>query len=225
MFTFVFIFMPNTKVKFTSGLLAGIIVGTVFQLIQLIYFTLQIGVSKYSAIYGSFAALPLFLIWLKTSWIVILFGGELSFAYQNVETYEFEHDSLTVSHSHKRKLSLLITHLLVRNFCRGEKPLTAAETAHKLEMPIRLVRQILSELVEAKVICEVNGEKVPEAGFHPSRDVEDITIKFVLDSLEHRGSDKVPVINSNELEKITNCLNNFGSLIENSPDNVSLKSI
>ncbi|MHC4690816.1 MAG: YihY/virulence factor BrkB family protein, partial [Planctomycetota bacterium] len=117
-FTFIFIFMPNTKVKFKSGLLAGIVVGTVFQIVQWAYFTLQIGVSKYSAIYGSFAALPLFLFWLQTSWLVILFGGELCFAHQNVETYEFEHDSLSVSYSHKKKLSLLITQLLVDHFCK-----------------------------------------------------------------------------------------------------------
>ncbi|MHC4266489.1 MAG: YhjD/YihY/BrkB family envelope integrity protein, partial [Planctomycetota bacterium] len=210
---------------FKSGLLAGIVVGTVFQIVQWAYFTLQIGVSKYSAIYGSFAALPLFLFWLQTSWLVILFGGELSFAYQNVETYEFEHDSLSVSYSHKKKLSLLITQLLVNHFCKGQPPLTAQDISHQLEIPIRLVRQILSELVDAKVISEVNHSKGNEAGYHPARDVNDITIKYVMDSLEHRGSDKVPVVKSNELEKITNCLNNFGSLIEGSPDNVSLKNI
>jgi membrane protein len=224
-FTFIFIFMPNTKVKFTSGLIAGIVIGTAFQIVQWIYFTLQIGVSKYSAIYGSFAALPLFLIWLKTSWLVILFGGELSFAHQTVETYEFEQDSLFVSYSHKRKLSLLITQVLVQNFCKGEEPLTATNISHKLEIPIRLVRQILSELVDAKVISEVNHSKGKEAGYHPARDVNDITIKYVIDALEHIGSDNVPVIKSNELEKITNCLNNFGNLIENSPDNVSLKNV
>jgi membrane protein len=225
MFTFVFIFMPNTKVKFTSGMIAGIIVGTIFQIVQWIYFTMQIGVSKYSAIYGSFAALPLFLIWLKTSWLVILFGGELSFAYQNVETYEFEHDSLTVSHSHKKKLSLLITQLLVKHFCEGQQPLTAQDISHQLEIPIRLVRQILSELVDAKVISEVNHTKEQEEAYHPARDVNDLTIKYVLDSLEHRGSDKVPVIKSNELEKITNSLNSFDNLIGTSPDNISLKNI
>ncbi|MHC4758136.1 MAG: YihY/virulence factor BrkB family protein [Planctomycetota bacterium] len=224
-FSFVFIFMPNTKVKLKSGIIAGVIAGTIFQIVQLIYFAFQIGVSKYSPVYAGFAALPVFLIWLQISWVIVLFGAELSFAHQNVETYEFEHDSLLISYSHKKKLSLLITHLVVSNFCKGEKPLTAEETAHKLEMPIRLVREILSELVEAKVICEVNGEKVPEAGYHPARDVEDITIKFVMDSLEHRGSEKVPVIQSNEFEKITNSLNSFDNLIGSSPDNLSLKNI
>jgi len=224
-FTFIFIFMPNTKVKFISGLIAGIVVGTCFQIVQWIYFSLQIGLSKYSAIYGSFAALPLFLFWLQTSWLVILFGGELSFAHQNVETYEFEQDSLSVSYSHKKKLSLLITQLLVNHFCKGQPPLTAADISNQLEIPIRLVRQILSELVDAKIISEVNHSKGKEAGYLPARDVSDITIKYVTDSLEQRGSDKVPVIKSNELEKITNCLNNFGTLIENSPDNISLKNI
>ena len=103
-FTFIFIFIPNTKVKLKSALIAGIIAGTIFQLTQWVYIVFQIGVAKYGAIYGSFAALPLFLFWLQISWLIVLFGAELSFAHQNVETYEFEKDCLSVSLSFKKLL-------------------------------------------------------------------------------------------------------------------------
>ncbi|NIS74529.1 MAG: YihY family inner membrane protein, partial [Deltaproteobacteria bacterium] len=76
LFTFVYVFMPNTKVNFRSGLIAGITAGALYQIFQIGYIKLQIGVAKYNAIYGSFAALPLFLIWLQVSWIIILSGGE-----------------------------------------------------------------------------------------------------------------------------------------------------
>ncbi|MDP2604813.1 MAG: YihY/virulence factor BrkB family protein [Deltaproteobacteria bacterium] len=93
-FTFVYVFMPNTKVNFKAGLWAGIFAGTVYQVAQYAYIEFQVGVSKYGAIYGSFAALPLFLVWLQVSWLIVLFGAEVSFAHQNVETYEFEPDCL-----------------------------------------------------------------------------------------------------------------------------------
>jgi membrane protein len=122
LFTFCYIFMPNTKVRFSAGLLGGIVAGTVFQIVQWGYITFQIGVVRYNAIYGSFAVLPLFLVWLELSWLIVLFGAELSFAYQNVDTYEFEPDALQASHRIKTLLSLQITHHLIKNFATGAPP-------------------------------------------------------------------------------------------------------
>lgn len=224
-FTFVFIFMPNTKVKLKSGLLAGVVAGTIFQIVQWVYINFQIGVAKYSAIYGSFAALPLFLLWLQISWLVVLFGAELSFAHQNVETYEFEQDSLSISYSFKKLLSLLIAHLLVKNFCSGEQPWYAAKISHELDIPIRLVRQILYELVEAGVISEVKKKDDKDVAYQPARDLETLTVKYVVDSLEHRGNDTIPVTKSSEFDKLSDCLNKFGSAIGESPANIPLKNV
>ncbi len=225
MFTFVFIFMPNTKVRFRSGLLAGIVGGTIFQIVQWAYINFQIGVAKYGAIYGSFAALPLFLLWLQISWLVVLFGAELSFAHQNVETYEFEQDCRSVSHSYKRLLSLLVAHHLVQNFCNGEKPSGASQISQKLEIPIRLVREILYELAESGVVCEVKTESDKEAAYQPGRDVEALTVKYVIDALEKRGYSAIPVIKSAEVDKLSDCLDRFGKAVEESPANVPLKNI
>ena len=224
-FTFVFIFMPNTKVKFTSALLGGIVAGTIFQLVQWGYINFQIGVAKYGAIYGSFAALPLFLLWLQISWLVVLFGAEYSFAHQNVDTYEFEQDCLSVSHSFKKLLSLLIVHLLVKNFCRGESAWDSSAISQKLEIPIRLVRQILYELVESGVICEVSKEVDKNVAYQPASDVEKFTVKYVVDSLERHGNTAIPVVESNVLERLSGCLDSFGSTIESSPANMLLKEI
>jgi len=224
-FTFIFIFMPNTKVKFKSGLLAGVVAGTIFQITQWVYINFQIGAAKYGAIYGSFAALPLFLLWLQISWLVVLFGAELSFAYQNVETYEFEQDCLSVSHSFKRLLSLLMTNLLVKNFCKGEQPWDAPRISHTLDIPVRLVRQILYELVESGVLSEVKQEADKEAAYQPACDVEKLTVKYVIDSLEQRGNAAIPVVKSSEFDKLSDCLNEFGSAIEKSPANIPLKSL
>lgn len=224
-FTFIFIFMPNAKVKLKSGIFAGIVAGTIFQLTQGVYIGFQIGVARYGAIYGSFAALPLFLIWMQISWFIVLFGAELSFAHQNVDTYEFEQDCLSVSHSFKTLLSLLIAHLLVKNFCKAQKPLDDTEISRVLDIPIRLVRQILYELTESGIISEVRRNEEKDIAYQPACDVDQLTVKYIIDSLGSRGNTDIPVIMSTEMEKISDCLTTFGKTIESSPANVLLRNI
>lgn len=225
LFTFVYIFMPNTKVNFKSGILAGIVAGTIYQVVQWAYISLQIGVAKYGAIYGSFAALPLFLIWLQVSWLIVLFGAEISFAHQNVETYEFEPDCLRASYSFKKLLALRIVQLCVKNFSEGKRPWTATQISHALEIPIRLVHQILYELVNSGIISETKQEENKEVAYQPARDIEAFTVKNVIDMLEQRGSDNIPVAQSKELDRLSDCLKTFSDMIEKLPANVSLKDI
>jgi len=225
LFTFVYIFMPNTKVNFSSGALAGVIAGTIYQIFQLIYIAFQIGVAKYNAIYGSFAALPLFLIWLQLSWLIVLFGAEISFAHQNVDTYEFEPDSLKVSHSFKRLLSLEIVHFLVKDFAERGETWNEKQISHKLEIPIRLVRQIMYELVEAKIISQIRVDEDEAVAYQPARDPDTLTIRYVINALEEQGSDTIPVSQSEELNKLSASLKAFDDLIRNSPANMRLKDI
>lgn len=225
MFTFVFIFMPNTKVKLRSGFLGGVVAGTIFQMTQWIYINFQIGAAKYSAIYGSFAALPLFLLWLQISWLVVLFGAELAFAHQNVETYEFEQDCLSASYSFKKLLSLLVTHLLIKNFCKAEQPWGAEKISHTLEIPVRLVRQILFELVGSGILCEVRKDDDKDVAYQPAIDVGKVTVKYVVESLEQRGNSAIPVGKTSELDKLSECLNTFADDIEKSPANILLKDL
>jgi membrane protein len=225
LFTFIYIFMPNTKVNFRAGLLAGIVAGTTYQLGQWGYINFQIGVAKYNAIYGSFAALPLFLIWLQLSWLIVLFGAEISFAHQNVETYEYEADSLNVSYSFKKLLSLRITHLLIMNFCKGGHPLTITQISHSLDIPIRLARQILYELSESEIVSEIREGDDDEAAYQPAQCVDNLTAQYVIEALEKHGNDNIPVAGSEELERLSACLNEFHSIIEKSPANVPLKNL
>lgn len=225
LFVFLYVFMPNTKVHLTSGLLAGIIAGTMYVIFQKVYVAFQIGMSRYNAIYGSFAALPLFFVWLQFSWLIVLFGAEISFAHQNVDTYEFEQDCLTVSHSHKRLLALRIVHLLVQGFSKGEAPWTAGQISRGLEIPIRLIQQILSDLTEAGVIQEVCTDDNKSAAYQPARDPEDITLYSVVEALDTLGSDRIPVAPSDQLEKIEESLAAFRELVIRSPANRLLKEI
>ena len=225
LFTFVYMFMPNTKIKFASGIFAGIVAGTVYQIFQVVYISFQIGVAKYSAIYGSFAALPLFLVWLQLSWMIVLFGAELSFAHQNVETYEFEPDCSALSYGFKRLLTLRVAHLVVKDFSQGNKPLTAVQIANILEIPIRLVREILYELLRSGIVSEICDNEDTEPSYQPARNIDSLTIKYVIDRLERQGSDNIPVMKSKELEKLSGCLQAFDEVVEKSPANMRLKDM
>ncbi|MBU2498594.1 MAG: YihY family inner membrane protein [Proteobacteria bacterium] len=225
LFCFMYVFIPNTKINYRSGILGGIIAGTMYHLFQWGYINLQIGVAKYNAIYGSFAALPLFFLWLQISWLIVLFGAEISFAHQNVDTYEFEQECLTVSYSFKRLLVLRIAHLLVHRFTEGQRPIDARQISQKLEIPIRLVNQILFELVSAGIASEVRADQDKRVAYEPARDPDKMTIKYVIDALEQRGTDNIPVAETEELQTISESLKAFNELLEHSEANRLLKEI
>ena len=222
---YLYIFMPNTRVHVQSGIWAGLIAGIFYQVFQYAYIKSQIGVAGYNAIYGSFAALPLFLIWLHVSWLIVLMGAEIAFAYQNVETYEFEPDCLDVSSSFKRLVTLAVVHLLVQRFAEGKEPLEEEEISHQLEIPVRLARQVLYELVEARIVSPVNQYGETDLAYQPAKNPATLTIKEVLDGLERRGTDDIPIVRTDATEKISECLKTFGDLVEKSPGNMALVDI
>ncbi|MBW1721542.1 MAG: YihY family inner membrane protein [Deltaproteobacteria bacterium] len=225
LFTFLYMFIPNTRVHFKSGLLGGFVAGTMYVLFQNVYITFQVGVSRYNAIYGSFAALPLFFIWLQISWLIVLFGAEMTFAHQNVDTYEFEQDCLSVSHSFKKLLSLRIVNLLVHKFSEGSEPWSASQISQALDIPIRLVRQILYELTRSRIVSEVRVENDREMAYQPAKDPEGLTLYSVIAALEKAGTDNIPVLQSEELDKISKSLETFERLVEQSNANKPLKEI
>ena len=225
LFTVIYVLMPNTKVSLKAGLVAGIIAGTIFQIVQWGYISFQVGTARYNAIYGSFAALPLFLMWVQISWWVVLFGAELSFAHQNVGTYEYEPDSGKVSPGFKRVLTLQIAHLLIKNFANGERPLTDVEIGTRLKMPIRLVHNILYDLVESRVISETTTAVDQRFGYQPARDINTLTITYVVDALDQTGTNNIPVERNQEFNALTEAIDKFREQMEASPANRLLKDI
>ena len=162
---------------------------------------------------------------MQIGWLIVLFGAEIAFAHQNVETYEFEQECLTVSHAFKRLLSLRILHLIVRDFWRGGKPYTSRRIAHDLEIPIRLVNEILFDLVASGLVSEVKADEARGIAYEPARDPDIMSIKNVVDTLEQHGSDDIPVAQTEELRQLSESLKSFSDLIERSEANRKLKEI
>ena len=194
-FTLAYMLIPNTRVKVLSALIPGILCGTTFQVVQWLMLSGQIYVSKYNAIYGSFAVLPLLLMWLQLSWVICLFGAELSYASQNVKKFSFEQDSQHISRRYKDFLTLLIASLIVKRFAQGdEPPYTANELSETYRIPIRLTNQILHLLKEVKIITEVNyGNDDRVAYFQPAMDINRISVSFLFQQIDQYGSENFKI--------------------------------
>jgi membrane protein len=224
-FTLIYIVVPNTKVKFVPALIAGIITGTLFQLLQWAYVNFQSLLTGYGAIYGTFAALPLFMIWLEWSWLIVLFGGEISFAYQNAAHYESESEEIHVSHKNKRVLALMVTHKIVANFMNHNDPLDAAEIAEQLNIPVRTVRELIYELLNARIITETMTAKEREVAYQPALDPSKITVGFVIETLERQGGQVPFEKETDELIKLNTIVESFYQDILSSKNNTVLKDM
>ena len=225
LFTLVYMIMPNTKVKFKYAIIAGIIAGTAFQITQWGYIHFQIGVSKYSAIYGTFAALPLFLAWLQISWLIVLLGAQISYAYQNVGKYEFEAQSVDVSSRHRRLLSLFIVQYIVKKFADGTDPVTSNQISQDLGIPLRLARDILYNLVLAKVLNETVTDSPVEKGYQPAIDISRIDISFVVNRLDNLGEEYISIKESADFVKLVSLHEKLFHTLSSSASNLLLKDI
>lgn len=225
LFTLIYVVMPNTNVRFGGALLAGIVAGTMFQLAQWGYIYFQVGVSRYNAIYGSFAAVPLLLLWLQTSWLIVLFGSEVSFAYQNVEKYIYDKEAKTMSFFNRKLISLYICHLVIKRFKQGETPLTASQIAHELEIPIRLLREVLYDLIELHILSETITDHPKESGYQPGQDINRLSIKVITEMLENKGGGELIANDAHALIEIRKVLEDFQQTINTSNKDKLLKDI
>ncbi len=206
LFTLMYVIMPNTNVRVKPAIKSAAFAAIAYTITQWGYFEFQIGVSRYNAIYGSLAALPLFLIWLQISWMVVLFGAELTFAQQNVNTWEYNPEKLKMSQSFKKKMALIITSILVKRFEEVKTPLTALQISESIESPLRYVNQVLRELVDAKVLSEVLSKGKDEIGYQPAIDTNKLTIQYVINRISDLGLNNVHMMDSADRRRLESSL-------------------
>ena len=190
MFTWMYMAIPNTKVRFTSALIPGVIMGTLYQLMQMLSVYLIALLSRTSIVYGAFATLPILMTWLQYTSLLILIGAEMSYAIQNNEEFEYEQDLNTMSRRYKDFIMLYLLSLIIKRFEADKAPYTAHELAVRDHLPIRLVNQLLSRMVETGILREVYVEGIEERTFQPAMDIHRINVGMVIDRIDAQGTEQ-----------------------------------
>lgn len=197
-FIALYVFMPNTKVRIKSAIIPGILAGVAMQGLQLVYIHSQIWVTGYNAIYGSFAALPLFMLWVQISWTICLFGAELSYTNQNLEEFAFRAKTEDLSHRYRLLLSGYLMTLICHRFEEGKKPYTALELKLLTNIPIRITHDLLEGLTRINMLTEVTkDEKGTESMYQPAESTANLSVGMMIDRMEAEGNWKLmPVLKS-----------------------------
>lgn len=224
-FTFLYAVMPNTKVKIGAAFKAAVVATILFELLSWGYIRFQIGANRLNAIYGTFAALPLFLIWVQYSWYVVLFGAELAYSYQNVDQHELEDDIDNLSPRYKKVIYLMIANLVAKRFSNNERSLTAVEISEKLDLPSRLTRTVLNGFVTAGVFVEVMTEPHKELAYIPAVPERKFTVQFLIDSMERKGINSLPINESKELNDIVKLMGEMDKVMDTDLGHLNVKDI
>ena len=225
MFAFVYLVMPNTKVKLRNAVIAGVIAGTVFQIFQLAYIYIQSRLTSYNAIYGSFAAVPLFLIWMQSSWQIVLFGAELSFAYQNIGKFEYEKQAREMSYEYHKKALVVVMYQIVNHFINKSGAVSSETIAGALNLPLRVVRDAIYDLEKVGLIASIVSKEDKVNLYVPARDVHTLRVYDVVHQVEAAGQASFDTHQSNEFQWADSALNRLERVVSECDDNILLKDL
>ncbi|MBD5239640.1 MAG: YihY/virulence factor BrkB family protein [Bacteroidales bacterium] len=207
-FTGVYMLIPNTKVKFKNAFPAGIMAGIAFQVLQWLFVSGQIYVSKYNAIYGGFAFLPLLLIWLQLVWLFTLSGALICYAAQSVTDYALESDVFGISFNYRTRIGLGILAVVNRRYQEGLKPLTAVDMQKTFTIPLRLISLLLQEMEDLKLVCRVLPTSNPELiAYQPAKDLSALTVGQVMTAFRRHGTHDFVKEFDNEFASLNEMLN------------------
>jgi len=225
LFTFVYMIMPNTKVSFKSALVAGIIAGTSFQLLEWVYINFQVGVSRYNAIYGSFAALPLFMIWVNTSWLITLVGAEVAYANQYVTEIKNEIDGGKLSSSQRHIIALLLLRNISVRFENGEDAPRSKDLSTSLSLPFGVTARVLELMIDARLIYEVEANDKEDSGFLPHRSIDKVYVSDVLTALDGLGYTEISMMKDAVYNLYFDRYDSLQQVMKNSSENTLVKDL
>ncbi len=194
-FTGLYMLVPNTKVKFKNALPAGILAGVTYQILQWLFVSGQVYVSKYNAIYGGFAFLPLLLIWLQLVWLFTLTGALLCYSAQSISDYALDEDIFGISFNYRRRIGVGMLAVMVQRYSAGKTPLGAVDLERSFGIPLRLVQILLAEMEDMHLIIRVikPGRKGVTC-YQPARDLTQMTVGQAVDTFRNHGTtDFIPV--------------------------------
>jgi membrane protein len=176
-FALIYLLVPNTKVRFGAALVGGIVGGSLWHLNNVFGFLYITRVVSNSKIYGSFGLVPVFMIGLYFSWIILLFGAQVAYAFQNRKAYLQEKIAENVNQRGREFIALRLMTLVGGRFQRGEPAATLQQISFALGIPIKLVQQVLQPLLAARLVTESAGA---EAAYLPARPLDSINAHHVL---------------------------------------------
>ena len=223
LFTGLYMILPNTRVNFMSAFYGALVAAVAVNLVESLYMSFQIGVSRYNAIYGGFAALPLFLAFVQTNWVLLLLGAELSFAHQNQGKYEFELESKNISTKSRFTLSLAVVRSVVSNFEVG-KVSWASQLSDQLQIPSKLIRTILHDLVEASILVEIKDENEDNT-FQPAIDLNKLDVNFVRTHLNNKGINEIAIDKNESLQRIESLVSEWEGELSKLKSNQLIRDI
>lgn len=226
LFIMIYVVMPNTQVRISSNVIAGVVAGTIFQIFQGIYINAQVLVAKYNAIYGSFAALPLFLIWLQLSWMIVLLGAQIGYAHQHAGHGLMAVESDGTSTQARKIYGLTILKHLITCFQNGEPAPSAKQITNSLHLPLPLVTQMLGKLKDCALASEVTGDKPNgPAAYQPARDIQSITVSEFLAAWDRQGRAPLTPVDDSELARVEAAMSSIDHEIEQSGANRLIKDL
>lgn len=197
--TGLFIFIPNTKVKFINAFIPGMITGIIFQGFLYAYIQIQMSVSSYNAIYGSFAIIPMFMLWADISWSIVLFGVEMSYVSQNIEQYNFGQEVDNVSRRYHDFMCVVIMSLICKRFEQGGQPYTANQLSDDGQIPIRLTKRLLEELEEIGLIHSFSSDAKSDIDHYiPAIDINQLSVGRLLSTMDSKGCEDFKIDHSKE---------------------------
>lgn len=223
LFILVYLVMPNTRVRIWSALVAGIFAGTVYQLSQGLYIQAQVLLSNYNAVYGSFAALPFFLIWLQLSWMIVLVGAQIAYSHQHVAQHlaQFQQPRGTLG---RRRFALYLLHYIIIRFQQGLPPVGTEEMAEQLELSHGLAVSLVEDLVRCGLVSMVDRGPEVESGYQPAQDINNITIADMFAAWDS-GGDPSQTPKTSEFEKVRQSLAAVDQAFRNTPANRLVKDL
>ncbi len=221
-FTFIYLAMPNARTRWRSAMLGALVGGTLWQLALLVQIQFQMGVARYNAIYAGFAALPIFLIWLQTSWIAVLLGAEVCFAHQSAASY-YPDSPAAGSLRERERIALRVLARIGARSLRGEPPASAAELAQLLGVSLRPLELVLGELVDGGLLAATRSQGADT--YLLARDIDRIQVKAVLDLF--RGPLERPAAGGGDAAdaEVAACLVGLDEALGESRHNLPLRAL
>ena len=196
-FSFLYWFLPNTRVRFASAILGGIVAAILFGLAQYGYVQFNVGVMRYNTVFGSIAFLPLLMVWIYFCWAIILLGAEVAYAHQTLALYRREVRGAPAGPAARESIGLAIAVELARSFYGGRPPWSVDSLSDFLDVPLRTVRDVTGELERAGILVPCAGE--PAGGYQIGRPLERVRVEDVLAAM--RGP-RDAVIGDSEVARV-----------------------